>query len=95
MFVKENPDRKKKILLSLTFVFLTRLSFLSIADDLRKRYGDHRTLKLESLKRQTLSIRRLFYISSFKKICEDPKVIPKFINFKVANSNLRFSITNG
>ena len=48
--------------ISLVFIFLTRLVFsgrLSIAEVLRKKYCDQ-TLKLDSLKRQTLSIRSLF-----------------------------------
>ena len=84
------------IVISLVFIFLTRLRFpsrLSIAEVLRKRYGD-RTLKLvRKFEKTDIEHKKALLDLQFLKICEDHNVIPKFLRFKVANSNLRSSST--
>ena len=57
-----------------------------MAEVLRKRYGDQ-TLKL--VRKFEKTDNRLFLDLQFLKICEDRNAIPKFLRFKVANSNLR------
>ena len=78
-------------IISLVFVFLTRLRFpsrLSIAEVLRKRYGDW-TLKLvRKIEKSNIKHKKALLDLQFLKICEDHNVIPKFLCFKVANSNL-------
>ena len=82
--------------ISLVFIFLTRLRFpsrLSIAEVLRKGYGD-RTLKLvRKFEKTDIKHKKALLDLQFLKICEDHNVIPKFLRFKVANSNLRSSST--
>ena len=82
--------------ISLVFIFLTRLRFpsrLSIAEVLRKRYGD-RTLKLvKKLEKTDIKHKKALLDLQFLKIYEDHNAIPKFLRFKVANSNLRSSST--
>ena len=78
------------------FIFLTRLRFpsrLSIAEVLRKRYGD-RTLKLtRNFEKTDIKHKKALLDLQFLKICGDHYVIPKFLRFKVANANLRSSLT--
>ena len=82
--------------ISLVFIFLTRLRFpsrLSIAEVLRNRYGD-RTLKLvRKFEKTDIKHKKALLDLQFLKICEDHNVIPKFLRFKVVYSNLRFSST--
>ena len=82
--------------ISLVFIFLTRLRFpsrLSIAEVLRKRYGD-RTLKLiRKFEKTDLKHKKALLDLQYLKICEDHNVIPKFLRFKTANSSLRSSST--
>ena len=82
--------------LSLVFIFLTRLRFpskLSIAEVLRKRYGKP-TLKLvRKFEKTDIKHKKALLDLQFLKICDDYNVIPKFLRFKVANSNLRSSVT--
>ena len=77
--------------ISLVFVFLTRLRFpsgLSIAEVWRKRYGDW-TLKLvRKVKKTNIKHKKALLDLQFLKISEDHNVIPNFLRFKVANSNL-------
>ena len=82
--------------ISLVFIFLTRLRFpskRSIAEVLRKRYGD-RILKLvRKFEKTDIKHKKALLDLQFLKICEDHNVIPKFLRFKVANATLRTSLT--
>ena len=82
--------------ISLVFIFLTRLRFpsrLSIAEVLRKRYGDQ-TLKLvRKFEKTDIKHKKALLDLQFLKICEDHNVIPQLLHFEVANSNLRFCST--
>lgn len=82
--------------ISLVFIFLTRLRFpskLSIAEVLRKRYGD-RTLKLiRKFEKTDVKHKKALLDLQYLQICEEHKVIPKFLRFKVANARLRSSFT--
>ena len=82
--------------ISLVFIFLTRLRFpskLSIAEVLRKRYVD-RILKLvRKFEKTDIKHKKALLDLQFLKICEDHNVIPKFLRFKVANATLRTSLS--
>ena len=68
-------------------------SRLSIADVLRNRCGDQ-TLKLvRKFEKTDIKYKKAHLDLQFLKICEDHNVIPEFLLFKVANSNLRSSFT--
>ena len=77
--------------ISLIFIFLSRRRFpsrLSIAEVLRRRYGD-RTLKLvRKFEKTDIKHKKALLDLHFLKICENYNVIPTFLSFKVANSNL-------
>ena len=66
----------------MVFIFLTRLRFpsrLSIAEVLRKRYGDP-TLKLvRKFEKTDIKHKKALLDLQFSKICEDHSVIPKFL----------------
>ena len=70
----------------MVFIFLTRLRFpsrLSIAEVLRKRYGD-RTLKLVTKFEKTDIKRKKARLDlQFLKFCEDDNVIPTILRFKL------------
>ena len=82
--------------ISLVFIFLTTLRFpstRSIAEVFRKRYID-RTLKLvRKFEKTDIKHKKALLDRQFLKISEDHNVIPKFLRFKVANSNLCSSST--
>ena len=63
------------------FIFLTRLCFplkLSIAEVLRKRYGD-RILKLvKKFEKADIKHKNALLVLEFLKTCEYHNVIPKF-----------------
>ena len=80
----------------MVFIFLTRLVFssrLSIAEVLRKKYCDQ-TLKLvRKFEKTDIKHKKSLLDLQFLKICEDHNVIPKFLRFKFAHSDLRSSST--
>ena len=80
--------------ISLVFLFITRLRFLSrvsIAEVLGQRYGD-RTLKLvRKFEKTGIKHKKVLLDLQCLKICGDHNVIQKPLRFKVANSHLRSS----
>ena len=74
----------------MVFIFLTRLS---IAEVLRKRYGDRTSKLVRKFEKIGIKHKKALLDLQFLKICEDHNVIPKFLRFKVANSKLRSSST--
>ena len=74
----------------MVFIFLTRLS---IAEVLRKRYGDRTSKLVRKFEKIGIKHKKALLDLQFLKICEDHNVIPKFLRFKVAHSNLRSSST--
>ena len=78
--------------ISLVFIFLTILRFpstLSIAEVLKKRYGDRTSKLVRKFEKTDIKHKKALLDLQFLKICEDHNLIPKFLCFKVANSNLR------
>ena len=74
----------------MVFIFLTRLS---IAEVLRKRYGDRTSKLVRKFEKIGIKHKKALLDLQFLKICEDHNVIPKFLHFKVVYSNLCFSST--
>ena len=74
----------------MVFIFLTRLS---IAEVLRKRYGDRTSKLVRKFEKIGIKHKKALLDLQFLKICEDHNVIPKFLRFEVAHSNLRSSST--
>ena len=65
----------------LVFIFLTRLRFpsrLSIAEFLRKRYGDQTLKIVRKFEKTGIKHKKALLDLQFLKICEDHNVIPKF-----------------
>ena len=82
--------------ISLVFIFLTRLRFpsgLSIAEVLRKRYGERILKIVRKFEKTDIKHKKALLDLQYLKICEGHNVIPKFLRFKVANSSLRSSTT--
>ena len=80
----------------LVFIFLTRIRFpsrLSIAEVLRKRYGDQALKLVRKFEKTDIEHKKDRLDLKFLKICEDHNVIPTFLCFKVANSTLHSSST--
>ena len=76
----------------LVFIFLTRLRFpsrLSIAEFLRKRYGDQTLKVVRKFEKTDIKHKKALLDLQFLKICEDHNFISKFLPLKVASSNLR------
>ena len=88
--------RLTTVAICLVFIFHTGLRFptkRSIAEVLKKRYGD-RILKLvRKFEKTDIKHKKALLDLQFLKICEDHNVIPKFLCFKVANASLRTSLT--
>ena len=82
--------------LSLVFPFFVRLRFpsdKSIANVLRSRYNENIVKQIRRFEKLDFKIRKNEADLEFLQSCLDNQLIPKFLNFKVANSGLRFSRT--
>ena len=82
--------------ISLVFIFLTRLRFssrLSIPEVLKKRYSDRALKLVKKFEKIDIMHKKVLLDIQFLKICEDHNVMPKFLRFKVVNSNSRSSST--
>ena len=82
--------------ISLVFIFLTRLRFssrLSIPEVLKKRYSDRALKLVRKFEKIDIMHKKALLDIQFLKICEDHNVMPKFLRFKVVNSNSRSSST--
>ena len=80
----------------MVFIFLVRLRFpfgCSIAEILRKRYGIKTLQSLRKFEKADVKHKKAILDLEFLFICKDFNVIPKFLHFKLANSNLRSSAT--
>ena len=80
---------------SLVFLFIIRLRFAannSIIQTLRKRY-DNRVVKLvRDIEKSDFKTRKCKLDMEFLNLFAENKVIPKFIQFRVANKELRNSV---
>ena len=80
----------------LVFLFLARVCFPrneSILSVIRRRYG-HDTLKLlRNFEKSDYKIRKVGLDICFLRKCESKDVVPNFLKFRLANKNLKNSMT--
>mgnify|MGYP001800918522 FL=1 len=82
--------------ISLVFLFLVRLRFpahLSITQVIRKRYGNNNVKLIRSFEKIDFKYRKLLLDIDFLENCVNNNVAPKFVQFRVANKDLRNSNT--
>ena len=75
-------------------MFLIRLRFpsrKSIAEIIRKRYGSDTVKQLRKFEKLDYKVRKNQGDLEFLKLCQENGLTPKFLNFKLANRNLRYS----
>ena len=76
------------------FLFLARLRFPaqdSIIKILRRRYGDGLVKKVRKFEKFDFKYRKVLLDLEFLQSCKKEKLIPKFLQFKVANKRLESS----
>ena len=74
--------------LSLVFLFIARLRLLlgkSIANVIRSRYSDEIVKQIRRFQKFDFTIRKNDADLDFLQSCQRNNLIPKFLNFKVAN----------
>ena len=82
--------------LSLVFLFILRLRFpsdKSIANVVGSCYNDKIVKLTRRFEQLDFKIRKNEADLDFLQLCQQNNLIPKFLNFKVASSSLRFSRT--
>ena len=80
--------------LTLVFLFLIGLRFplrKSIAEIIRKCYGSDAVKQPRKFEKLGYKVRKNQGDLEFLKFCQENSLTPKFLNFKLANSNLRYS----
>ena len=65
----------------------------SIANVIRSRYNDEIVKQIRRFEKLDFKIRKNEADLDFLQSCQQNNLIPKFLNFKVASSSLRFSRT--
>ena len=81
--------------ISLLFIFLTRLRFpskFSTCWSLKEKIW-WKNFEIRKFAKTEFKHKKALLDLQFLKICEDHNVIPKFLRFKVANANYRTSLT--
>ena len=81
---------------AIVFLFLIRLRFphsKSLSQIIRRRYGDKIIKRLRKFEKIDYRLRKAELDLEFLVKCRDNNVIPKFLNFRLANRSLRFSLT--
>ena len=80
---------------AIVFLFLIRLRFLQsklVSQIIRSRYGG--TIKsLQKFETIDYRLRKVELDLKFLVRCRDNNVIPRFLNFRLANKSLRLSLT--
>ena len=80
--------------LSLVFLFIVRLRSLSEKSEvIRKRYNDNTVKQIRKFEKLDYKIRKDEAELEFLMSCQHHQLTPKFLNFKVASSNLYYSKT--
>ena len=82
--------------ISLVFIFLVRLRFpahFSIIQVIRKRYGNDNVKLIRSFEKIDFKYRKLLLDIDFLENCVSNNVAPNFVQFRVANKDLRNSNT--
>ena len=81
---------------SLVCLFIIRLRFppsKSVANVIRVRYGDATLKTVRRFEKTDFKKRKAILDINFLETCRDAKVIPRFLQFRAANKNLRNSST--
>ena len=81
-------------IITYVFLFLKRLRFLaqdSIIKILQRRYGDGLVKKVWKLEKFDFKYRKALPDLEFLQSCKKEKLIPKFLQFKVANKRFESS----
>ena len=81
---------------TIVFLSLIRLRFLyskSLSQIIRRQYGDKIFKRLCKFEKIDYHLRKAELDLEFFVKCRDNSVIPKFLNFRLANRSLRFSLT--
>ena len=82
--------------LALVFMFLIRLRFpknLSLIQVIHKRYGNTVVKLVRRFEKLDFKHRKAALYLQFLKTCQQFKVTPKFLQFRVANDSLKQSQT--
>ena len=82
--------------LTLVFMFIIRLRFpksSSLIEVIRKRYGEGVVKLVRAFEKCNFKCLKLQLDIDFLVICQQHKVIPKFLQFRIANCNLRRTST--
>ena len=78
-------------IITYVFLFLARLRFPaqdSIIKMLRRRYGDGLVKKVQKFKKFDFKYRKALLDLEFLQSCKKEKLVPKFLQFQVANKRL-------
>ena len=81
---------------TLVFLFLARIRFPkteSIPSIIRRRYGDKVLREVRQFEKLDYKLRKVQLDLDFLCKCKDSDVIPKFLNFRLANKKLQDSLT--
>ena len=81
---------------AIVFLFPIRLRFLqskSLSQIIRRRHGDKIIKRLRKFEKTDYRLRKAEPDLEFLVKCRDNNVIPKILNFSLANRSLRFSLT--
>ena len=80
----------------LVLLFLARIRFPkteSIPSIIRRRYGDKVLREVRQFEKLDYKLRKVQLDLDFLCKCKDSDVIPKFLNFRLANKKLQDSLT--
>ena len=78
---------------AIVFLFLIRLRLphpKSLSQTIRRRYGDKIIKRLRKFEKIDYRIRKAELDLEFLVKCRDNNLIPKFLNFRLANRSLRY-----
>ena len=78
------------------FLFLARVRFpksKSIAEVIRSRYSENTVKRIRKLEKLDYRLRKEELDLLFLCKCDDINVMPNFLNFRLANSHLKYSST--
>ena len=80
----------------IVFLFLARVQFpksKSIAEVIRSRYSEITVKRIWKLEKLDYRLHKAELDLQFLCKCDNSKVIPNFLNFRLANSHLKYSST--
>ena len=80
----------------IVFLFFARVRFpksWSIAEVIRCRYTENTVKRIRKLKNLDYRLRKAKLDLQFLCKCDDSNVVPNFLNFRLANSHIKYSST--